>query len=169
MAHAVPPPRTAPGFPHRARAILLGGTVGGALDLLFALVQSSMNGMAPSRLLQIIAAGLLGRAAAFDHGAATAALGLALHFAMSLLWAAAFVVVLGRYAVTLWRAIALGIAFGTFVFAFMRGVVLPLSALQVPFAFRLALVPELLAHMLLFGTPIALAAFAANRRARGAV
>lgn len=168
MTHVPAPSPGAPtGSPHRVRAMLVGGAIGGALDLLFALVQAALNGMAPTRLLQVIAAGLLGRGA-YEQGLATAMLGLALHFAMSLLWAAAFVVVLGRHATSFRRAVALGIAFGAFVFLFMRGVVLPLSALQVPFAFRLALVPELLSHLLLFGVPIALAAFAANRRARGA-
>ena len=94
-----------------------------------------------------------------------AGVGLALHFAMSISWAAAFMAVvrlrppLARY------PFAVGIAFGVVVFLVMRLAVLPLSAFPFPLTFRpLATVLDLLSHTLLFGLPIAL--FARRAMAR---
>jgi hypothetical protein len=72
---------------------LVAGAVVGVLDGAFALVLcKTLNPTACSaeRMFQGIAAGLLGKAA-FSGGAATAALGVALHFAIATGWSAAFV------------------------------------------------------------------------------
>lgn len=54
----------------------------GTLDILFAMAFSHLRaGVTPTRTLHSVAAGLLGRDS-FGGGAATAALGLALHFAI---------------------------------------------------------------------------------------
>jgi len=139
-------------------AVLVGGLVAGALDITFALSFAAYNGTPPQRLLQIVASGLLGKAA-LAGGLPVAALGLALHFIMSLLWAAGFM------ALALWRPllarhpVAAGIGFGVTVFLVMRLVVLPLSAFPFPVSFKpLATVLDLMSHTLLFGVPIALAA-----------
>jgi hypothetical protein len=68
----------------RLRAVLVGGSIAGALDILFALSFAAANGMAPERLLQTVASGLLGEDA-YAGGAPTALLGLAAHFALSYL------------------------------------------------------------------------------------
>ena len=57
-------------------AILWGGLAAGVLDITAALVVYGAFGLRPQRLLQGIAAGLLGPKS-FDGGIATAALGLA--------------------------------------------------------------------------------------------
>ena len=63
-----------------SKAFVFGGLTVGTLDILDAFTFFGIrNGVAPSRILQSIAAGLLGRAS-FQGGAATAALGLVLHF-----------------------------------------------------------------------------------------
>ena len=64
------------------RGILVGGLVAGILDITDALVFHGLRGVAPVRILQAIASGLLGRDA-FAGGAATAALGLGLHFVIA--------------------------------------------------------------------------------------
>jgi uncharacterized membrane protein YagU involved in acid resistance len=146
------------GRPSFVRAVLTGGTIGGALDLLFALTFAATNGMAPPQLLQTIASGLLGQAA-YSGGAGTAVLGFAGHFALSYLWAALFVAVAYRWEILLARPLLAGAVFGIVVFFGMRLVVLPLSAFPHPVTFRpLAATLDLLSHMLLFGVPIALAA-----------
>src|SRR5262245_29393068 len=76
-------------------AVLLGGSIGGVLDITFAISFAAYNGTAPTRLLQIVASGLLGTAA-FDGGVPVAALGLVLHFAMSFVWATAFLLLAKR-------------------------------------------------------------------------
>ena len=145
------------------RAVLTGGTVGGALDLLFALVFAAYNGVAPVRLLQTIASGALGDEA-FTGGTATAILGLVCHFALSYLWALLFVAVTLRVPRLLHRPLVVGAAFGVLVFLCMRLVVLPLSAFPRPVSFEpLATTLDLLSHMFLFGVPIAAAASKAFR------
>ena len=61
------------------KAVLLGGLTAGVLDIADALIFHGARGVAPWRILQAIASGLLGREA-FAGGAWTAALGLGLHF-----------------------------------------------------------------------------------------
>lgn len=149
------------------RAVLLGGLVAGALDIAFAISFAAYNGTPALRLLQVIASGVFGKQA-FAGGLAMAGLGLALHFAMSILWAAAFLLAtrlrpsLARY------PFAAGIAFGVAVFLAMRLVVLPLSAFPFPVSFRpLATALDLLSHTFLFGVPIAVAVRTHAWRAHG--
>ena len=113
--------------------ILLAWLLAGTLDITAAFVYyvgSSATGA--ERLLQGIASGVLG-AAAFTGGAATAVLGLLLHYLIALIWTvvlfAAFRVVtpLRRHSVVT------GIAYGVVVWLAMNLIVLPLSNVrQVP-------------------------------------
>ena len=129
----------------------------GALDILFAISYAGYNGMAPSRLLQTVASGLLGEAA-FSGGSATAAAGLLCHFALAYLWAGIFVAAARRLPMLTRQPVLSGIVFGVVVFFIMRLVVLPLSAFPYPVSFKpLGTVLDLLSHTLLFGVPIALA------------
>ena len=146
----------------RLRAVLIGGTIGGTLDILFALTFAAVNGMGPVQLLQTVASGLLGEAA-YSGGIPAAALGLVGHFGMSYLWAALFVFIAVRLPRLTLRPILAGAIFGVFVFLAMRLVVLPLSAFPHPVTFKpLSASLDLLSHMFFFGVPIALAA--ARRR-----
>ncbi|HET7793810.1 MAG TPA: hypothetical protein VFL64_10550 [Rhizobacter sp.] len=138
-------------------AVLLGGSLAGLLDIIFAISFAAYNGATPVRLLQTVASGLLG-SAAFGGGIPVAALGLALHFGMSLLWAGVFLAAAKLVHALALHPIASGIAFGVVVFLVMRLVVLPLSAFPYPVSFKpLATTLDLLSHMLLFGMPIAFA------------
>src|SRR2546421_12278989 len=65
-----------------AAAILWGGLMCGTLDITAALVVYGFFGLTPIRLLQGIAAGLLGPLS-FGGGWATALLGLCLHFVIA--------------------------------------------------------------------------------------
>jgi hypothetical protein len=148
MPAAAPAPCSAP------KAILWGGLLAGGLDLVFAF---AYHGLKPG-VMQAVAGGLIGRAAAREGGMATFGLGLALHFLIALLWAAAFWAASRRLPGLLRHAGAAGLGFGLVVYYGMNCVVLPLSALQTrawppPFA------PwPVAAHLLLVGLPIALAA-----------
>lgn len=146
-------------------AVLLGGSIAGLLDIIFAIAFAAYGGTPPVRLLQIVASGLLGKAA-FDGGVPVAILGLGLHFVMSLLWAGAFVAAARIVPALASRPVVAGIAYGVLVFLAMRLVVLPLSAFPYPVAFKpLATTLDLLSHTLLFGLPIA---WATRRALRGA-
>jgi len=139
-------------------AVLVGGSIAGTLDILFAISFAGYNGVLPARLLQTVASGLLGNAA-FSGGIPTAALGLVLHFGMSYLWAGIFLVAARRLPRLVRQPMLSGILFGVVVFLTMRLVVLPLSAFPYPVTFKpLATMLDLLSHTFLFGVPIALAA-----------
>ena len=64
--------------------MLLGALTVGVLDILDAFVFFGIRGVPPLRILQAVASGLVGPAAAADGGLATAALGLLLHFLIAL-------------------------------------------------------------------------------------
>lgn len=135
-------------------AVLVGGAVAGALDITFAISFAAYNGLTPERLLQIVASGLLG-SAAFSGGAATAALGMVSHFALSFVWMVLFLLAARQAPALLGRPLLSAVVFGIVVFLAMRLVVLPLSAFPRPVSFQpLATVLDLASHMFLFGLPI---------------
>lgn len=144
-------------------ALLVGGGIAGALDILFAIAFAAYRGgVSPARVLQVVASGALGEAA-FSGGLPAAALGLALHFLLSFAWAGLFIAAALRLPALTRRPLGSGIAFGIVVFLMMRCVVLPLSALPFHMPFEpFAAGMDLLSHMFLFGVPIA---FAARRTA----
>jgi len=152
--------------PSRLRAVLIGGSIAGALDILFAITYAAFNGLTPVKLLQTVASGLLGNAA-FDGGVPAAMLGLAGHFGMSYLWATLFMAAASRLPQLVAKPAVSGPIFGILVFFTMRLVVLPLSAFPFPIVFRpLSWGLDLLSHMFFFGLPIALLAAKALRAER---
>lgn len=140
------------------RAVLFGGSLGGALDILFAISFAGFYGVGPVRVLQTVASGLLGDAA-FAGGMPAAITGFACHFLLSWLWAALFVAAALRYRALVRRPLVTAIVFGIVVFLAMRLIVLPLSAYPRPVRFPpLASALDLASHMFLFAWPIAWAA-----------
>lgn len=139
------------------RAILIGGLVAGVLDLGFAFTAWALRGVGPADILRSIASGLLGPAA--RTGFAPVPLGLACHFLLSFLFAAAFVLVTVRFAAvgrqSPWLA---GPLYGVAVYFVMNRVALPLSNFAVPPGGMALGFADLASHMFLFGLPIALAA-----------
>jgi hypothetical protein len=137
------------------RAIFAAGLVAGVLDITYVIVIFGFRGVRPARILQGIAAGLLGREQALQGGAATAALGLALHFTIALGAAAVFYVASRRLRFLVEKPVLGGVAFGAGVWLFMNLVVLPLSA-NPPKSFP---PPQwwivFIAHLLCVGLPIA--------------
>lgn len=145
------------------RWILLGGLVAGLFDILDALIFWGFRGIAPARILQSIASGLMGREA-FAGGLTTALLGTALHFVMACCAALAYGAVSLRFSALVRYPIPCGVAFGVTWYFFMYYLVLPLSAYPGSGPPNLPLlVNNLFAHTVLFGPPIALFA----RRASG--
>jgi len=113
----------------RARAfdtIVFGGLTAGALDILDAFAMAILNGGTATRVLHTIASGVLGRAA-YDGGAAAAALGLGLHFLIATGAAAAFVAATRVWPWMLRRPLPSGVGFGLAVWAVMYYVVLPVT------------------------------------------
>jgi len=109
-------------------------------------------------VLQSVAGGLLGRAAA-EGGLATAALGAVLHFFIALVWAAVFWLASRKLRVLVRHPVVCGLLYGAAVYFFMYFVVLPLSAVYFKPSRELSsILLNSAGHMLLVGLPIALAA-----------
>ena len=144
--------------PRAARAIVWGGLLAGLGDIAFAFVVSWLRGVGPVRVLQSVAGGLLGRAAA-EGGLATAALGAALHFLIAFIWAAVFWLASRKLRVLVRHPVVCGLLYGAVVYFFMYFVVLPLSAIYFPLSRTpSSILLNSAGHMLLVGLPIALAA-----------
>ncbi|MGH7525607.1 MAG: hypothetical protein ACREMX_02775 [Gemmatimonadales bacterium] len=147
-----------------ARALLWGTLTVGLLDGLDAIVFFGYRGVTPVQVLQSIASGLLGRAA-FEGGAATAALGALLHFFI------AFAVVAAYHLASRWlpsltrHPWSYGPLYGLFVYVVMNQVVVPLSAaVSGPEALPV-IINGLLIHALGVGLPAALFARASRPNA----
>jgi len=151
-------------FPtRRATYVLAGGVVAATLDITYAWVFWALKaGVSAQRIFQSVAAGLLGQAS-FDGGAATAMLGLALHYFIATTMSVAYYLFTSRYVVLHRRPVLYGAAYGLLLYAIMNYVVVPLSA-----AGRGSRDPQWIAltvavHMLFIGIPIALAARRAHQ------
>lgn len=142
-------------------AILLGGIVAGALDITYACVHWHLtHGVAPTRIFQSVAAGLIGREAAVAGGWPTAMLGLGAHFALTIVMAAFFVAWTTMVpALNRWPLLA-GVTYGLGLFVVMQLVVLPMSATGAAGEFPKGqfLLGGLLIHAFGVGLPIALIA-----------
>jgi hypothetical protein len=100
----------------------------GALDILDAFVFFWFrSGARPTRILQSIAAGVLGRQAAVAGGLTTAALGLALHFVNAFLIVSAFLLAARQWPALVRRPVLTGVAYGVVAYAVMNYLVVPLS------------------------------------------
>jgi hypothetical protein len=136
-----------------------GGLLAGLGDITFAFVVSGLRGVGPVRVLQSVAGGLLGRAAA-EGGLATAALGAVLHFLIAFIWATVYWLASRQLRVLVRHPVACGLLYGAVVYCFMYFVVLPLSAIYFPLnRTPSSILLNSAGHMLLVGLPIALAAY----------
>ena len=156
----------APGTGHlrsARRAIVAGGLICGVLDITSAIIIALANGGSPVRMLQGIAGALLGPVT-FEGGAATAALGLAMHFGVAFTATAIFYWLSRRFPVMVEWAVPAGLLYGVFWLLVMYRGVIPLTqALRTLYLDNVkrslpALWPlPLLVHMTCVGLPIALA------------
>ena len=102
-----------------------------------------------------MAAGLLGEAS-FEGGAATAALGLFLHFFIACTMALTYYLVSRRWTVLVRRPVPLGIAYGLLLYVIMNFVVVPLSAASSGSRDPTWIALTVAVHAFLIGLPIAL-------------
>lgn len=112
---------------HSLAAILLGGLVAGTIDIGAA---SLISMLSPVFILHVVASGLIGREAAFAGGLQTAALGMLLQWAMSLIIAAVYVMASGFLPVLRRRWVTFGLLYGVGIYIVMNFAVVPLSALH---------------------------------------
>ena len=144
--------------------ILAGGLAAGTLDQLSACASLIPRGISAEHMLQYIASGAIGPRA-FSGGAAAAALGLAVHFSLTTLMAAGYVLACRRLASLARRPWIWGPAYGIATCLIMNYIAVPLSLApnwRPPAGWEL--VQALLAGAFYVGLPIAsIAAFFATR------
>lgn len=145
-----------------ARALGYGTLVVGVLDGGDAVIFFGLRGAAPVRIFQSIAAGLLGRAA-FAGGLSTALLGVLLHFFISFVVVATFLLASRRIRPLIRAPVAAGLAYGVVVYLVMNFVVVPLSAAATGRPSWPVVANGLMIHMLGVGLPASLFARAAAR------
>jgi hypothetical protein len=127
----------------------------GVLDISSAFLLSYPKGVGPIRVLQGVAAGLIGRESAISGGLATAGLGLAIHFFIAFVVSTVFYVASRKLVFLTQHPVISGLLYGVVVYGFMYWIVMPLAYPVV----RPSLSRDLTAvcvHMLLIGLPIAL-------------
>jgi hypothetical protein len=138
--------------------VLSGGLAAGTLDIAYAcLFWAIKSDVPPARILQSVAAGLLGPAS-FQGGGATAALGLVLHYLIAVSMSAAYYLAAKRWHLLSQRPILCGAAYGLLLYAFMNYLVVPLSAAGAASKDPLWIGLTIAVHALLIGVPIALCA-----------
>ena len=135
--------------------VVAGGAVAGTLDITYACVFWAVKrGVPPQRIMQSVAAGLLGEAS-FTGGWGTAVLGLVLHYFIAISMAVAYYLVARRWP-SLWqRPVAYGAAYGLLLYAIMNYVVVPLSAARPGSHDPVWIGLSIAVHALLIGVPIA--------------
>lgn len=135
--------------------VIAGGLLAGALDILYACLFWAVKAdVAPSRIFQSVAAGLLGEAS-FEGGATTAALGLALHFFIACSMAVTYYLVARRWPLLVRRPVLLGMTYGLLLYVVMNHVVVPLSAAGAGSRDPTWIALTVVAHGVLVGLPIA--------------
>lgn len=147
---------------HPVAAIALGTLVVGSVDLAYAILFWTPRGVAPIRIFQSIAAGVLGQDS-FRGGLSTAILGAGLHYFISLGIVVAYWLAARSFRLLTRHPIIYGAAYGVMVYLFMNLVVVPLSAALRPRFLLSWIVCSVIVHAFLIGVPAALFARAAVR------
>jgi hypothetical protein len=139
------------------RAIALGGLAVGVFDALDAIVFFGLRGVAPTRIFQSIASGLIGPAA-FQGGVGTAILGVVLHFTVASLIVTVLCMLARRWPALVRHTAVAAPLYGISAWIVMNYVVIPLSAAsRGRMAFPVVL-NGLLIHIFGVGLPAVLAA-----------
>jgi len=137
-----------------AQAIFYAGLLCGVLDITAAFITWAVQGVPPGRLLQGIAAGLLGPQS-FNGGAATVTLGAVLHFLIAFSASAVFYVASRKIDFMTRSPILAGVLYGVCVYLVMYWIVMPLSRFHSPQTLARTIV-AIITHMVCVGLPISL-------------
>lgn len=135
--------------------VSLGGVAIGTLDLAFAWAFWQSHGVTPMRILQSVAAGVLGEAS-FAGGTASAALGACLHYFIATMFVVVYRLVGLRHAGLRRHPVSHGLAYGLLLYLAMNFVVVPLSAAATPGFGNLPWVASSVAMHAVFGVMCAL-------------
>ena len=137
-------------------SVLAGGLVAGTLDITYACVFWALRGgTPPQRIFQSVAKGVLGPPT-FKGGAATAALGLFLHYFIAITMSVVYYLVARRWTALVERPLLFGAAYGLVLYGVMNYIVVPLSlARGGGSGGALWVTLSIIVHAFLIGVPIA--------------
>ncbi len=138
----------------------------GTADITYAICYSYWrSGTPPQRLLQSVAAGAVGRDAAFAGGTPTALMGLGFHYFIALTITVIFFLAAKQMRSLVRHPVLTGSLYGIGVYLVMNFIVIPLSKIGPrPLPAMLTIVTGVLVHMFVIGTPIAIGARRSFRR-----
>jgi hypothetical protein len=153
------------GRPRALDVVVYGGLAAATLDIVnAALFWHLYSGTPPTVIVQAIAAGLLGKAA-FAGGAATATLGLLLHYFIAFGMAAVYWAACLRLPALIRHPFAAGIAYGAITWFAMNHFIVPLSRAMPPPFIPAWFADGVVAHLVLIGLLLAyVARWSAGRR-----
>ena len=136
------------------RPIALATAVAGTLDILWAMILTLWFGREIPNMLRFVASGPFPGAG--EWGAAGAALGLIVHFALMAIMATAFVIAAKQWPALVDRPWLAGVGYGLVTYVVMNWIVVPLRfAAPLP-PKPISIATQLFAHLVLVGIPIAL-------------
>jgi hypothetical protein len=140
------------------RPVLVATAIAGTLDILSAFIFAGMSGMDPGGVLRFVASGPFGDAVR-EGGIGWAAAGLAVHYAIMVCMAAAYMLIAPRIPALIRHPIAAGIAYGVLLWLIMYWLVRPLRWPDMPLPHGAwGIGNALFSHCILVGIPIALVA-----------
>jgi hypothetical protein len=144
------------------KPILVATLICGTLDIVFAMVLTTLRGRQIPDMLRYVASGPFPHAN--EWGTAGAVLGLVIHFSLMALMVAAFVIVARSRAHVLDMPVRAGLAYGVITYFIMNWLLVPLR-FHTPLPPKLLpIATQLFAHLVLVGLP---AAFITRRYLRG--
>jgi hypothetical protein len=150
-----PAPRSLTGWREALRTVALAALLCGVADISFVILGLLVRGADPLRMLQGIAYSILG-AKTYSGGAATAALGLAMHFGVATAAAAHYAAITRFVPAALRHPLAAGVCFGLYFHYLMQLVVLPLTLLPPRPLFPPLWWVQVIAHVTCVGPVLAL-------------
>jgi uncharacterized membrane protein YagU involved in acid resistance len=149
-------------------SVLRIGLIAGTLDIGENIIFNAFRHITAKQIFQYIASGLTGPWA-FHAGAASVALGIAIHYTIALTWTAVYFGAAQRWGLLIRRPVASGLIYGAVVYAAMNFVVLPLT--RVPHATKAASIASrvsgVLALLFCIGLTVAVLTARARRSSGG--
>lgn len=145
-------------------AIVSGGVLAATIDLLYAFAFYGAEGVPPTRILQSIATGLLGRDA-YASLLPAVPIGLVAHYSILIVAAAMYHAASRRIAALREHAYLAGMLFGVAIYCTMHFIVVPLSAAPQFKSTTASFFSDFAVHVLLLGPAISLTIRRFDRRA----
>jgi uncharacterized membrane protein YagU involved in acid resistance len=143
--------------PSVVSAMVWGGLISGTLDLTYIIAFYEFRGLGFQTIPHAIASGLLGTKS-FSGGWPTAILGIFLEYVITFVATLVYYLASRKMTFLVRKAALWGVLYGVAIYFFMHYIVVPLSAAPHFRHTTVTMVSDFIAHLVLIGPPMALAA-----------